>query len=350
MPSLEANALAALNLHGRLVKSIGEVHYHHGRQVVFASVKRDLLEELRITSILQGTESSNGIEGIVLDRERYHAIMTNHEPPTTRSEQEVAGYRDALDFIHTHFAQLEVTPETIKDLHRRIYSYSPEQGGEYRKENVSIVRRGGAEEPSIAFTPSPWELVERQMVDLCRNYRRLFNDAETDAFLLLAAFVFDFTCIHPFTNGNGRVSRLLTTLLAYKAGFEFVRYIALERIVFNTKSLYYYSLSESSLHWHRSQHRLEPWLSYLADTFNEGYRELDERLSKTEMRGHKSERVREAIQQAPSIFTIRDLIMACPSVMRPTIVKVLQEEKEVGHIIPLGKGPMAKYRKASVID
>jgi Fic family protein len=352
MKSLEANRLQVLRISGEDMREIGQVHYHRGRQAVYAAAHRDLLEDLRQATITQGTRASNGIEGIVLPDERYQAVVFNNETPLTLHEQAVVGYRDALEYIHLYHDRLDLTPETIKDFHRRIYMHIPGYpSGTFRQELNEVVRTYPDGREEVVYTPPPHPFVEKLVVGLCTEYRRHLADARTDRFLLLAAFVFDFTCIHPFMNGNGRVSRLLTNLLAYKLGFEFVRYIPHERIVFETKDSYYAALTNSSAGWLRDQHNWTPWLRYLAMVFARAGAEMEERLAATKGgKGYKSDRIRDVIQNLPSQFTIRDIIKVLPQTPRPTIMYVLNEERQAGRIEGIGRGPKAGYRKVSVMD
>ncbi|HEY9720889.1 MAG TPA: Fic family protein [Oscillatoriaceae cyanobacterium] len=351
MQSIAENRLDTLVLRGETARLLGKLYYMAGRQTTGAGAYRDLYEELRQSVITQGTRSSNGIEGIVVDEHRYLELMKNKVQPSARNEKLIVGYRDTLDYIHSEHERIEVTPETIKNLHLRIHAKTGDIAGQFRQED-NVIEREEAGVRTIVYKPSPWRLVESQVTELCRQYNRLHGSPDTDEFLLMAGFILDFTCIHPFMDGNGRVSRLLTTLLAYKAGFEVVRYISHERLVDETRPAYYYALTESSRNWQRGQHHWLPWLDYITHTFIEAHRELEARLAGAgQEKGYQSRRIREVItHELPTQFTIADILEKLPSASRPTINRVLGQMREAKEIETGRAGPRAFYRKLSVLD
>lgn len=351
MQSIAENRLDTLELRGGTARLLGKLYYLAGKQTTGAGAYRDLYDELRQNVITQGTRSSNGIEGIVVDEKLYLDLMRNKVQPTARNEKLIIGYRDTLDYIHTEHQRIEVTPETIKNLHLRIHAKTVDIAGQFRQED-NVIEREERGVRTVVYKPSPWTLVERQMTELCRVYNRLHGQPNTDEFLLMAGFILDFTCIHPFMDGNGRVSRLLTTLLAYKAGFEVVRYISHERLVDETRPAYYYALTESSKNWHRGQHRWLPWIDYLAQKFIDAHHELEERIANVgQEKGYQSRRIREVItDELPSQFTMSDIMQKLPSASRPTITRVLAQMREAGEIETGKAGPNAFYRKLSVLD
>lgn len=350
MQSIKDNRLETLGVRGQTIRLLTKLHYLAGKHANAAGVHPDLYKELRSNVVVQGTRSSNDIEGITLPLERYKPLILGNAEPTGRKEKLIVGYRDTLAFIHKEWPNISVTPETVKDLHRRMHAHVSESTGSFRDENVLIERDEGGE-TTIVYTPPPHQRVEDMMLELCRSYGRLHNAPHTDEFMLMAGFILDFTCIHPFKDGNGRISRLLTTLLAYKAGFEIVRYISHEKLVSDSKREYYAALTNSSENWLRGNHKWTSWIDYLASTFKNAYEELASRVEEAgNEKGYQSRRIREVIGQLPTKFTIRHIFDMLPTATRPTVNRVLADMRSSGEIKTVGAGPKAHYRKVSVMD
>lgn len=350
MKSLRDGALAAVSVSQKTVALLAQAYEAKGRQAMLANVQPEVLRDLQQAAITQGTEASNAIEGDTVKPERVLEVTQRGAKPETHSEKIVAGYCLALEWIHDKHVALDLTPETIKTLHQKLYAYTDEPGGSYRTMHAEIVRRGGEDDGKVVFTPSPHGQVPRQMEDLCKWYRQLSTNLEIDPFILMAATILDFTCIHPFSDGNGRISRLLNTLLSYKAGFELVRYVAIEREIYATKAAYYWALTESSRDWHRGGHRWGFWLEYLAEVYATAYRRLFEQVEAKSVPGYKSEAVRNAVSNAGSRFTRSQILEALPSVSYQTVDKVLRELLDEGTLRKVGRGPATQYQLISAID
>jgi len=320
---------------------------YQGRQELYQHQALQVLETLRQIAIVESTEASNRIEGIVVPPDRLKALMAQ-AVPQTRSESEIAGYRDVLARIHTGQVGLPLMPDTIRALHADLYAYLPGEGGMW-KQRDNVIRQvlpNGRE--VVRFVPLPASETPSAMEELCHHLATVWENQQVDRLLVINAFTLDFLCIHPFSDGNGRLARLLTLLLLYAAGYEVGRYISLERIIEQTKETYYEALRQSSGRWDVGQHDLTPWHQYGLGVLVYAYREFEERVGElVAAPGAKSKAVRLAIEalRAGRTFAIADLERACPTVSRATIRRVLGELREQGQVECLGTGRSARWRR-----
>lgn len=349
MRSIQGNVLKVLNVKGETVATLMKVLRHQGRLSALHDVRPDILAELRQTAVTLGTEASAAIEGEGVPTGRVQAIVMRNERPQGRSEEIVAGYQEALKWIHEKHADMDVTEDTIQNLHRKLYGHTTDPSGQYRATRADIVRREPDGTEEVVFTGTPPSLIAGQMKQLCREYAIQVQDPLVDPFLLMAGFLLDFLCIHPFADGNGRVSRLLNTLLSYKADLTVVRYVSLERQIYATKADYYWSLTRSSQDWHRGAHHWDFWLDHLARLYLAAYEHFEVKLE--EMRhGSKSHRIRQAVANAPTRFTKRDIINACVGISEPLVNRVIGELKAEKTIQTVGRGPKAHYEKIDSLN
>jgi len=320
---------------------------YQGRQELYRHQAPQILEALRHIAIVESTEASNRIEGIVVPPHRLKALMAQ-AVPETRSESEVAGYRDVLARIHTGQAGPPLTPNAIRALHADMYAYLPGEGGAW-KQRDNIIRQvlpNGRE--VVRFVPLPASETPAATDELCQRLATAWEGEQVDRLLVIDAFILDFLCIHPFPDGNGRLARLLTLLLLYAAGYEVGRYISLERIIEQTKETYYEALHRSGKRWDVGQHDLTPWHQYSLGVLVYAYREFEERVSELDTApGAKSRAVRLAIEtfRPGQTFAVTDLERACPSVSRATIRRVLGELRAQGRVECLGTGRAARWRR-----
>jgi len=296
--------------------------------------------------MIQSTESSNRIEGITVLPERLAGLVTKKIKPRDRSEQEVAGYRDVLASIHANHARMRLSTELILDWHRTIYHYTGEKGGHWKKQDNAILEVRPDGRQVVRFQPASAITTPKFMDKLVKLYGRALDEAKTDPLMLVASFVLDFECIHPFTDGNGRIGRLLTLLLLYQCGYEAGRYISLERIVEESKETYYDALFQSSRGWHEARHDLRPWWEYFLGTLTAAYREFESSVGTlTSAKGAKREMVRNAIHRLPGRFKFADVQRACPGVSYPTVKRALADLKAEGRLRCLGKGRDAQWER-----
>jgi Fic family protein len=326
---------------------VGALGRYQGRQELYTHQAPQVLETLRKIAIVESTEASNRIEGIVVPPDRLKALMA-HAVPQTRPESEIAGYRDVLARIHTGQIKLPVTPDSIRSMHAGIYAYLPGEGGQW-KERDNIIRQALADgREAVRFVPLPADETPEAMEELCQRLAETWEADQVDKLLVVNAFVLDFLCIHPFADGNGRMARLLTLLLLYAAGYEVGRYISLERIVESTKETYYEALLRSSQNWDTGSHDLTSWHQYSLSVLVFAYREFEQRVGAVSTaRGAKSQAVRSAIETfgPGETFTIADLERICPTVARSTIRLVLDELREQGRVKCLGTGRSARWQR-----
>ena len=320
---------------------------YQGRQTLYQRQAPQVLETLRKIAIVESTEASNRIEGIVVPSDRLEALMDDAEPQT-RSESEIAGYRDVLARIHASQFKLPLTPDLIWAIHAGIYAYLPGEGGAW-KQRDNVIRQTLPDGREVTrFVPLSAEETPAAMEELCQRLQELWETETVDRLLLIDAFVLDFLCIHPFADGNGRVARLLTLLLLYEAGYEVGRYISIERIIENTRETYYEALRLSSQRWDVGQHDLAPWHQYSLSTLVYAYREFEQRVGEVAMpAGGKSQSVKSAIDAfAPGhTFTVGELERICPAVSRATIRRVLEDLRKQGRVECLGTGRSARWRR-----
>jgi Fic family protein len=349
MRSLTLDYLQKQQISLALAQSLRQVGEIKGQHDLYVQQRPELLDSLKKSAAIESVESSNRIEGIEADPERLKDLVNKGGVPTGRSEQEIAGYRDVLATVHTSFKHIPITPNTILQFHRDLYRFvgDGDRGGHWKASDNAIAETQADGTRFIRFQPTPaWQTPEA-MQQLCDNYRTIKESGVVDPLLLIPAFVLDFLCIHPFSDGNGRMSRLLTLLLLYQDGFEVGRYISLERVIEQQKEGYYETLHAASQGWHESQHRLTRWWEYLTGVvILSAYREFASRSGAiTLRRGAKREQVIDVIHRLGRTFRYADIEKACPDVSRPTIMRVLEELKAKAEIRPTGRGPAAAWEK-----
>lgn len=327
----------------RSLRHLGELK---GRQDLYKQQTPQILETLRQRAAIQSTESSNRIEQVTAPPERIRDLVARGSTPRNRPEQEIVGYRDVLATIHANHAGMEPTVGLVRQIHRDLYAYTATRGGEWKITDNQIIAREPDGAVVVRFQPVPAYATPESMQHLHTGFAHAWSEEEVDRTLIVAAYVLDFLCIHPFLDGNGRVARLLTLLLLYRAGFEVGRYISLERIVEGTKESYYDALVASSRGWHEGGHTLTPWFEYLLGVVTMAYREFEQRVGAvTTARGAKRQMVNDAIEHAVGDFTVADILEGCPMVSIDLIRRMLQEGRKEGRFECLGRGPRARWRR-----
>ncbi|MBU0714167.1 MAG: Fic family protein [Verrucomicrobia bacterium] len=324
---------------------LSDIGRAQGLQELFTRQSPQKLKVLKEHAITQSAISSNRIEGVEIDQARIGTVVFGHPALRDRDEEEVAGYRNALDLIHTQGAALSVSEETILQLHK-LSRGNVWDAGRYKDKPVDIIEKlpGGGE--CVRFrSVSPAEAPDftRRLVSLWRDQSR---DHDISPLIVMAAFNLDFLCIHPFRDGNGRVSRLLLLLTAYHIGIEVGRYISLERIIEDNKARYYETLQESSQGWHEGKHDPWPYVGYLLFIIKKAYDEFEQRAGELgAAKGEKTAAILRAIEQFPGPFAISDIQNACPGVSVDMIRRILKDLKAAGRTECLGMGRSARWKK-----
>lgn len=308
--------------------------------------KQEVLNALLEIAIVQSAESSNRIEGVVVEPSRLKPILLQNSPAKSRSEEELVGYRKALDLIHASYKEIEITANTIQQLHSICKGGFSGDAGKWKTRNNEIIEILPNGERTVRFVPLAADEVPQAIEQLCLAYREVVQEESVPDLLAIASFVFDFLCIHPFRDGNGRVSRLLTSLLLHKSGFHVVSFISLERIIETRKEEYYQVLKQASQNWHEGEHEILSWWNFFLSVLKQAYDELEDKVDKSVNGQAKSELVKQAVLSQLAQFSLQDIVRALPSVSEQLVKKVLAEMKEEGRVTLQGKGRGARWRVA----
>ncbi|MGH8264306.1 MAG: Fic family protein [Steroidobacterales bacterium] len=346
MHSLAPEFLAKLRFHANHAATLRAIGEYRGKQELFFRQAPEVLKGLRQVAIIESSESSNRLEGVTVPPKRLKALIVEHTKPRDRSEQEVAGYRDALALIHESAREMKFNPNVVLQLHTTLNRFMPAPGGKWKQADNDIIERGADGKVRVRFKPTPAHLTPMTMDDLSARYADALREGRQDALVLVPLTILDFLCIHPFGDGNGRMARLLTLLLLYHFDYEVARYISIERVNEDTKESYYETLEASSKGWHKGRHDVFPWLEYFWGVLLRAYREFEERVGQVRTgRGAKTEQVREAVAARQAPFSISEIEAACAGVSRDTVRLVLRKMKDEGLIASTGKGRNARWRR-----
>ena len=328
-----------------IVSLLTQIHEYKGEQTMFIEAKPDILTSMLEIARIQSTAASNEIEGIFASDERLREIVLQKAQPRSRNEEEIAGYRDVLATIHESHDYIPLRPSTLLQLHRDLYKFSGRSMGGRFKDSDNVIEEwdssGGKRvrfRPLSAFeTP---DAIER----LCDAFSREADQNAADPLLLLPIFVLDFLCIHPFIDGNGRMSRLITLLLLYRFGYVVGKYISIEMLVGKTKETYYDSLAKSSIGWHEERNDYVPFVSYMLGVVLNAYREFSSRVEYLTLKGlSKPDRVRAIIRNKVGKITKKEILELCPDISIVTVQRTLADLVKRGEIIKISGGRYAAY-------
>ncbi|OLA21261.1 MAG: cell filamentation protein Fic [Faecalibacterium sp. CAG:74_58_120] len=323
---------------------IAAIYKEAGKQEMYLKQRPEELEKLVEIAKIQSTEASNAIEGIVTTSTRIRQLVEEKTTPRNRDEQEIAGYRDALSVIHENFDVIPITRNYILQLHKILYSHmnNPMAGQTKSVQNyISATYPDGHTE--TLFTPlAPFETPEA-LDCICEEYNRATGNLEVEPLILIPVFIHDFLCIHPFNDGNGRMSRLLTTLLLYRSGFYVGKYISLEAKIAKNKDLYYDALRQSQTGWHDGREDAIPFIKYLLGIVLSAYRDFEERFSLVEKKQSALEMVRQATLHKIGRFTKQDIRELCPSLSVSSVEGALRKLVASGELAREGSGKSTCY-------
>ena len=347
MLSLNPTALAEMSIPVGTGWLLGACMEARGRQDLWIRQKPEVLAVLREQAIIQSAESSNRIEGVTIAPDRLRPVVLGNATPRDRSEEELAGYRQALDWIFSRQRRVPVTPAVIQRLHALAQGDFSGDAGAWKQRDNEVIEILPSGERKVRFVPTPAKDTPKTVAALCLNYRDIGDEQRVPALLVVATFVLDLLCIHPFRDGNGRVSRLAATLLLQSHGFQVARYISLERLVEESKDQYYRALAECSQGWHEGRNAVVPWWNYFLDVLRRAYDELDLQMGSVEARPAKGDLVRQTILTQVEQFTLGDLAAQVPVASPQLIKKVLAEMKQQGKVRLLGRGRGARWEVVS---
>jgi Fic family protein len=314
-----------------------------GKQDLWIRKKPEVLKVLRQQAIVQSVESSNRIEGVTVSPDRLRPLILGKSKPRDRSEEELAGYRRALDWIFSRASGVSVTPAVIQRLHQLAQGGHSGDAGEWKSRDNEIIEILPNGERRVRFVPTTAGDTPGTVETLTRNYRDICDQERVPLLLAVATFVFDFLCIHPFRDGNGRVSRLLTTLLLHSSEFHLAGYISLERLIEESKEDYYRVLEECSRGWHEGRNELVPWWNYFLGVLYRACKEFELQIESTEARPAKSDLIRQAVLEQVGQFTLGDLAAQLPAASPALIKKILAELKSIGKVRLVGRGRGARW-------
>lgn len=323
-----------------IVNYVGLIHEYKGRQQLYVAQKPEELNRLVEVAKRQSTEASNDIEGIRTTSSRLAKLMNDKTTPRNRDEKEILGYRYALSLIHNSFDYIPIRSNYILQLHKEMYQFMDVGYGGRFKNTPNFIED---EDHNIIFTPlQPFE-TPIAIESLCEEYNKAINEYNIDPLLVIPVFIHDFLCIHPFKDGNGRMSRLLTTLLLYKTGYVVGRYISLEKKIQITKKEYYDTLGESSVNWHEDNNDDTPFVKYLLSTILAAYRDFEDRIDLVSKKLSAKEMVEEAIKAKLGKFTKTDIMELCPGIGSSSVEASLKQLCEEGLIEKHGGGRSTYY-------
>ena len=341
--TLDPGRLATATVPLRTSWLLGACMEARGKQDWWLRQKPEILAALREQAIIQSVESSNRIEGVTIAPGRLRPVVLGGSRPRDRSEEELVGYRRALDWIFRRKGSVPVTPDIIRRLHALAQGGHSGDAGEWKRRDNEIVEVLADGRRRVRFIPAPARDTPRAVAALCEAYQAALGEDRIPPLLTIASFVFDFLCVHPFRDGNGRVSRLITTLLLKSHGFEVVRYVSLERLVEERKEEYYDVLRSCSNGWHEGTNEVVPWWNYFLTVLRSGYRQFESQVESSAARPAKSELVRRVVLEQVGRFTLAELTRLSPAASPQLIKKVLAELKREGKVRLSGKGRGASW-------
>ncbi len=328
---------------------LAAIHEYRGKQDLFIQAKPDVLDSLLAVAKIQSTEASNRIEGIFTSNLRLKKLLAETTTPVNRNEREIAGYRDVLKTIHESHDFIPITPNVILQLHRDLYAKLPEGiGGRWKVTENVIAQTDSLGNQTIRFQPMSCADTPRGMEALCRTFVDTRTKSYHDPLLAMAVFILDFLCIHPFCDGNGRMSRLLTLLLLYQSRYIVGKYISLEKLIEDSKETYYETLRAGSVNWLNNENDPTPFVRYFLGIILHAYREFESRVTAVVgPRQSKGERIRDVFEKHLGKFSKQDILAYCPDISTAMVEKTLKKLLDENFIRKAGAGKSTVYYKAS---
>ena len=329
------------------IKTLSIIHEFKGKQDLYINANKDELKTLLDIAFIQSVGASNRIEGIFTSDKRLQELVNDKVTPHNRDDKEISGYKEVLKLIHENYEYIPITPNYILELHKRLYSFSNSSiGGKYKATDNVIIEKDQFGNEKVRFRPMPSYLTENAMINACDAFNKAWNENKIDKLLLIPMFILDFLCIHPFDDGNGRMSRLLTLLLLYKAGYIVGKYISIEMLIENTKEEYYSSLQQSSINWFENESNYSLFVDYYLSILIKAFNEFGNRVEYlADKKINKSEKIKKYINQYIGAFSKKDIVIYFPNISKITIERTLNELIKDKYIEKIGSGPATKYVK-----
>ena len=346
MRVFDYNALKNRHWDSEILGLVAQIHEYKGRQELYLKQKPAALDKLIEIAKIQSTEASNKIEGIVTTSTRVQQLCMEKTTPRNRDEEEIMGYRDVLNTIHESYKYIPIRSSYILQLHRDLYKYSEKAiGGRYKNTQNVIAETRADGTQIVRFTPmAPYETPEA-VEAICESFNQVMDSWVIDPLVLIPIFINDFLCIHPFNDGNGRMSRLLTTLLLYRCGYVVGRYISIESKIEKTKAKYYQVLEESGIGWHEGINDPTPFVKYILGIILAAYRDFENRVSYVDEKLPSVEQVRNAVLEKIGRFTKSEIMELVPSIGKASVENALKKLTEEGFIERHGKGKATFYTR-----
>lgn len=347
MRTFDYSYLEQMPIPADIVRYLTQIHEYRGKQDLYQRQQPEMLDALVQVAKIQSIGASNRIEGIRTSEKRLMELAQHSVVPRNRDEEEISGYRSVLETIHDSHDSIPLSANIILQLHRDLYRFSSSSsGGRFKNTDNIIEEIDESGQRFIRFKPLSAFETPAAMQALCQTFSDEIARNQMDRLVLILLFILDFLCIHPFNDGNGRMSRLLTLMLLYQADFNVGKYISIEQLIEKTKDNYYDSLQICSQNWLENQNEFWPFIRYMLGVVLAAYRELDQRLGIVQQtRMTKQERVRKIVEEQIGQFSKSDIMEKCPDIAKITIEKALAEMKSEGLIEPVGTGRGAKWRK-----
>lgn len=325
---------------------VAQIHEFKGRQQLYLQRHPARLDRLEEIAKIQSTEASNELEGIRTTNTRLKQLCADKTTPRNRDEREIMGYRDVLNTIHENYEYIPVRANYILQLHRDLYRYSEKGiGGSYKNAQNYVTETDSQGNSQVIFTPLPPYETASAVDAICLSYGQVMDTQEIDPLILIPVFIHDFLCIHPFSDGNGRMSRLLTTLLLYRSGYLVGKYISLESKIAKNKTLYYDALAQCQDGWHEGTDDPAPFIKYLLATFLAAYRDFEDRVDLVGEKPPAIEMVKRAATSRLGKFTKADLLELCPALSKTSVESSIKKLVDNGFLVRHGSGRSVYYTR-----
>ena len=330
-----------------IVRLLTSIHEHKGKQELFIEAHADELTNLLEIAKIHSTGASNRIEGIYTSEKRLRELVQDKAEPRNRSEQEIAGYREVLETIHDSYDHIIPRPNIILQLHKDLYHFSESSTGGFYKNSDNVIAEIDSDgEEKTRSAPVPAYQTPTAIKSLCDAFLKAWEDESFDKLLLIPMFILDFLCIHPFHDGNGRMSRLLTLLLLYKAGYMVGKYISIELLIEKTKETYYETLHDSSLNWHENTSAYEPFVKYYLGILIGAYNDFEDRVEHMKYKKmSKPDRIKAVIEKTVGKITKKEILDICPDISQVTVERTLTRLVKDGSIVKIGGGRTSAYAR-----